>query len=145
MARTFEMSRGRHVANWMMKRLLGLGVPVGNNFLLTIPGRKTGTPHSTPVTLLERDNQRYLVAPYGEVEWVENARAARQVTLSRGREYEIIGVTELKPDEAAPVLKQYVCEVPIVRPYFDSAPDSTLAHFEAEAPRKPVFRLGGKS
>lgn len=142
MAQTFEMTGTKRAANWMMKRLLGLGVPVRNTYLLTVPGRKSGKPHTIPVTILERNGQRYLVAPYGEVEWVHNVRAAQKVTLSRGREYEVIGVTELGPNEAAPILKQYVYEVPIVRPFFDSAPDSSLAHFEAEASMKPVFRLG---
>lgn len=114
---------------------------MGNTYLLTVPGRKSGKPHSTPVTLVERGGQRYLVAPYGEVGWVRNARAVGSVTLSRGRARERIDITELAPAEAAPVLKQYAEEVPIVRPYFDADKDSSLAHFEAEAPRKPVFRL----
>lgn len=141
MARTFKMEPWRRVANWSVARLLGLGVPMGNNYLLTVPGRKSGKSHNTPVTLVERDGQRYLIAPYGEVGWVRNARAAGAVTLSRGRTRERIDITELAPQEAAPVLKQYVEEVPIVRPYFDADKDSSLAHFEAEAPRKPVFRL----
>jgi hypothetical protein len=67
MAWTFEMSLWRRVANWLITRLLGLGVPMGSNYLLTVPGRKTGKPQTTPVTLVERDEARYLVAPYGQV------------------------------------------------------------------------------
>lgn len=141
MARTFEMAPWRRFANWSVARMLRLGTPMGNNYLLTVPGRKTGTPHSTPVTLVERDGERYLVAPYGIVDWVHNARAAGKVTLSRGRVQEHVDITELEPAEAAPILKQYVHEVPIVRPYFDADKDSSLEHFEAEAPRKAVFRL----
>jgi deazaflavin-dependent oxidoreductase (nitroreductase family) len=141
MARTFEIATWRRMANWSVARLLRLGVPMGNNYLLTVPGRKTGIPHSTPVTLVERDGERYLVAPYGIVDWVHNARAAGKVTLSRGRVQEHVDITELAPADAAPILKQYVNEVPIVRPYFDADKDSSLKHFEAEAPRKAVFHL----
>ncbi len=141
MAKTFEMATWRRCANWSIARLLRLGLPMGNNYLLTVPGRKTGTPHTTPVTLVERNGDRFLVAPYGVVDWVHNARAAGQVTLSRGRVQEHIDIEELSPRQAAPVLRQYVHEVPIVRPYFDAAPDSELAMFEADAARKAVFRL----
>lgn len=141
MARAFEIAPWRQFANWSVARLLRLGVPMGNNYLLTVPGRKTGKLHSTPITLVERDGERYLVAPYGIVDWVHNARTAGKVTLSRGRVQEHVDITELEPADAAPILKQYVHEVPIVRPYFDADKDSSLAHFEAEAPRKAVFRL----
>jgi hypothetical protein len=40
------------------------------------------------------------------------------------------------------VLRQYVKEVPITRPYFDVRVDSPLEAFAAEAPRHPVFLLG---
>jgi deazaflavin-dependent oxidoreductase (nitroreductase family) len=142
MARTFQMSTWRRAANWLIARLLRLGLPLGNSCLLTVPGRKTGKSHTIPVNLVKQDDQRYLVAPYGEVDWVWNARAAGEVTLSRGRVRERISVTELSPAEAAPILKQYINEVPIVRPYFDASKESSLAHFEADAPRKAVFRLG---
>jgi hypothetical protein len=81
------------------------------------------------------------VAPYGDVGWVRNARAAGQVTLSRGGRSETLPIRELPPAEAAPVLQRYVTRVPITRPYFDVRLDSPLAAFVQEAPRHPVFRL----
>ena len=74
-----------------------------------------------------------------------NARAAGQVTLSRGRHTETVAIAELGPEEAAPVLKQYVTEVPITRPFFDAKPDSPLGAFVAEAHRHPVFSIHGAS
>jgi hypothetical protein len=94
------------------------------------------------VTLVEEGDSRWLVAPYGDVAWVRNARAAGQVTLSRGRRSETLPIRELSPAEAAPVLQRYITRVPITRPYFDARPDSPLAAFIAEAPRHPVFHLG---
>jgi hypothetical protein len=73
---------------------------------------------------------------------VRNARAAGQLTLSRGARSETLSIRELTAAEAAPVLQRYVTRVPITRPYFDARPDSPLAAFEAEAPRHPVFVLG---
>ena len=107
--------------------------------MLGVPYRRP--PRSTPVTLVEEDGQRWLVAPYGPVGWVHNARAAGQVQLSRGRRSETVRVKELAPEAAAPILKAYVERVPITRPYFDVPPDATLAAFAAEAPKHPVFQV----
>jgi deazaflavin-dependent oxidoreductase (nitroreductase family) len=108
--------------------------------LLTVRGRKTGRAYSTPVRLIE-DGERWLVAPYGDVGWVRNARAAGEVELSRAGRSKTSRVEEVSGAEAAPVLKQYLKQVPVVRPYFDLAPDSPLEEFAAEASRHAVFRL----
>jgi hypothetical protein len=92
---------------------------------------------------VEEGTNRCLVAPYGELAWIRNASAASQVTLSRGRRSETVAMVELGPAEAAPVLKQYVTEVPITRPFFDAIPDALLEAFVAEAHRHPVFRILG--
>jgi hypothetical protein len=75
--------------------------------------------------------------------WVRNARTAGRVTLSRGRHTESVAIAERGPDEAAPVLKQDVTEIPITRPFFDAEPDAPLEAFVAEAHRHPVFRIHG--
>ncbi|HSL48591.1 MAG TPA: nitroreductase family deazaflavin-dependent oxidoreductase [Candidatus Deferrimicrobiaceae bacterium] len=142
MATTYRLSPSRRAANRLVRLLLKLGLMPGPTYLLTVPGRRTGRPLSTPVTLVEEGDSRWLVAPYGEVAWVRNARAAGQVTLSRGRRSETLPIRELSPAEAAPVLQRYITRVPITRPYFDARPDSPLAAFIAEAPRHPVFHLG---
>ncbi|HZS88643.1 MAG TPA: hypothetical protein VFE42_14310 [Chloroflexota bacterium] len=82
-------------------------------------------------------------APFGAVNWVRNARAAGQVTLTRGRHSECVKIAELGPDESAPILKEYVQCNGIVRPYFDVTPDAPLTAFAAEALRHPVFRVVG--
>ena len=104
-------------------------------------GRRTGTLHSTPVTLVERDGRRWLVAPYGAVDWVQNARAAGSVTLSRGRRSEDVQFDEVGGDEAAGVLRSYVRKVRVVRSYFAAPPNGALALFAAEVALHPVFRL----
>ena len=142
MAATYRLSPGRRAANRLVRLLLKLGLMPGPTYLLTVPGRRTGRPLSTPVTLVEEGDVRWLVAPYGDVAWVRNARAAGQVTLSRGRHAETVPIREPSAADAAPVLQRYVTRVPITRPYFDATPDSPLAAFEAEAPRHPVFALG---
>lgn len=143
MARTYRLSWWRKLANLLIGALLRLGVPLGSTYLLTVPGRRSRRPHTTPVTLVEDAGQRWLVAPYGTVSWVRNARAAGAVTLGRGRHSETVRVAEVGPGEAAPILKLYVSRVPITQPFFDAGPDAPLEAFVAEAARHPVFRIVG--
>jgi hypothetical protein len=91
--------------------------------------------YSTPVTLVEAGGQRRLIAAYGEVARVRNARAAGRETLSHGRHVETAALMELGPDETAPVLKQYFTGAPITRPFFDVTPASPLEAFIAKARR----------
>jgi deazaflavin-dependent oxidoreductase (nitroreductase family) len=109
--------------------------------VLTVAGRKTGAPRSTPVQLLVVNGERWLVAPYGVGDWVKNARAAGAVELTRARRTERVQVEEVGPEEAAPVLREYLRRTPIVKPYFDARKDSPLEAFAAEAARHPVFRI----
>ena len=72
----------------VLNRLVGLwvrlGLPPWKYHLLTVPGQRSGRVRFTPVSVMRIDGQRWLVAPYGARGWVQNARAAGQVTLSRG-------------------------------------------------------------
>ncbi len=141
MAKTLQINFADRIGDALITTLLRAGVKIGKTSLLTVRGRKSGQPHTVPVTLVEQDGERWLVAPYGVVQWVRNIRAAGTATLTRGRHSEVISVTELEAREAAPVLKQYLLQVRVVRPYFDVAKDAPLSDFEREAPCHPVFKI----
>ena len=141
MAATFEQTRLRRLGNSLIGSLARLGLAGRRTHVLTVPGRKTGRARSTPVQLLFLDAERWLVAPYGEGDWVKNARAAGAVELTRARKTERVRVDEVGREEAAPVLREYLRHTPIVKPYFDATTDSPLEAFAAEATRHPVFRV----
>ena len=141
MARTYRLGFWRRVINRLIRGLLRLGVPVPDTYLLSVRGRKSGRMYSTPVTLVEDNGARWLVAPYGDVSWVKNARASGEVTLRRGRRTETVKLVELAPEEAAPILKRYLIRIPVVRPFFDVTPHSNDQDFVGEASRHPVFRI----
>jgi deazaflavin-dependent oxidoreductase (nitroreductase family) len=142
MAARYRVTRSVRLVNWLMGVLLRLGVKPATTYLLTVRGRRSGRQRTTPVTLVEEGTRRWLVAPYGPVGWVRNARAAGQVTLTRGGRSETRRIAQVvDPAEAAPVLKMYAERVSITRRYFNAAHDAPVHAFVAEATNHPVFRI----
>ena len=83
----------------ILKFLLAAGMPMGPNGLVTIRGRKSGLPRTTALAIIEVGGRRWVWAPWGEVQWVRNLRAAGRATLSvKGRKEEV-SATELDPTE----------------------------------------------
>lgn len=141
MAVKYRHNTLRKVVDQVIIWMLRAGMAPEGYYLLTVKGRKSGLPRSRPVALVEVGEEKWLVAPYGEVNWVHNARAAGVVTLSSGRESATYRLEELPLAERAPILKEYITRYAITRPYFDALPESDLAEFEGEAQDRPVFKL----
>ncbi|MGH7919605.1 MAG: nitroreductase family deazaflavin-dependent oxidoreductase [Candidatus Dormibacteraceae bacterium] len=87
--------------NGVVTRLARLGVPLGPNALLTVRGRKSGLPRTTPVAIIEVSGRRWIQSPFGHVDWTRNLRAAGEATLARGRRQEPVSAVALSEDEAA--------------------------------------------
>ena len=127
--------------------LLRIGVPVSrveSPVVLTVPGRKTGKPRSTPVTPMDVDGNRYVVNSYPGSDWVDNVRAASVVTLAQGRRSERVRMVELSPDDARPVLRAFPAAVPTGVELMKRAgllTEGTPDEVEALAGRCPVFRI----
>lgn len=91
----------RHVRLFgrFLELLLKAGVPLGYNRLVTIRGRKSGLPRTTAIAVLEVSGRRWVWAPWGDVQWVRNLRAAGRATIAvHGRDEEVRS-TELDPTE----------------------------------------------
>lgn len=115
---------------------------IPHTYLLTTTGRTSGEPRSNPVTVVEVGGSRWLVAPYGPVNWVRNARAAGEVRISRRGSSGTFAVREVDdPDEAAPVLRRYVEVASATREYFAARMGDPLPTFAVEAAAHPVFEL----
>jgi deazaflavin-dependent oxidoreductase (nitroreductase family) len=139
--RPYRKSPWRRALNALVRPLARLGLTGPRTHLLTVVGRSTGRPWSTPVSIVRDGGERWLVAPYGERNWVKNARAAGWVELRRGRRRERLVVEELSPTDAAPVLRRYYQLARVTRPFFEVTLASTDEEWLAEAPSHPVFRL----
>lgn len=141
MAKQYQVTGMRRVINRAASTLARLGR--GPSWELTVTGRRSGEPQTVPVTPVELNGSRYLVAPYGAVGWVHNIRAAGEATLRRGGSTDRITVTEVDAEEAGPVLAAYHHALErVVGAYFDVPKDPTVEDFVAAAADHPVFRTG---
>jgi deazaflavin-dependent oxidoreductase (nitroreductase family) len=83
----------------ILKSMIAAGVPLGFNRLVTIRGRKSGLPRTAPLAVLQIEGQRWVWAPWGDVQWVRNLRAAGRATIDERHQKEEVRAVELDPTE----------------------------------------------
>ncbi|OBK14791.1 nitroreductase family deazaflavin-dependent oxidoreductase [Mycobacterium asiaticum] len=133
-------------ANKLFIQMSRLGLKFGGEspVVLTVPGRKSGKPRSTPITPMNFEGERYVVGGFPGADWVRNVRAAGEVTLRRGRTAEAVRMVELSPEDAKPVLRAFPDEVPTGVSFMKRAgliTEGRPEEFEALAGRCAVFRF----
>jgi hypothetical protein len=139
--KAFHRNFSRRLIDGLSTAGIKRGIGPSQRYLLTVVGRKTHTPHTTPVSVVTDGATKYLVAPYGEVGWVRNARSAGMVALARAGRTEEFSLVQLAAAQAGPVLKRYLQLEPIMRPYFHVSAGAPAEAFEAEVTAHPVFKL----
>jgi deazaflavin-dependent oxidoreductase (nitroreductase family) len=108
MTQTLHPPRGINLFNAIAKPLLAAGMPMGFNGLLTVRGRKSGVPRTTPLAIVAVDGRRWVWSPWGEVHWVRNLRAAGRATVEVRRKTEEVTATELSPAERVAFFRDVV-------------------------------------
>jgi deazaflavin-dependent oxidoreductase (nitroreductase family) len=132
-------------ANRAVRGASRLGLPLGTIRVLTVPGRRSGKPRSTPVSPLIVDGHRYVVAGLPDSDWARNARAADRAELSAGRQREAVTLIEVvDPALREQVMRAFPREVPggvpmFVRIGLVQGPDPD--EFAAAASQVAVFEI----
>lgn len=127
--------------------VMRLGIPISGKespVVLTVPGRKSGKPRSTPITPMNVDGRRYVVEGFPGADWAANVRAAGEATLTQGRRSERVRMVEMSAEEARPLLRAFPTEVPTGVSFMQKAglvKDGRPEEFEALAGRCAVFRF----
>jgi deazaflavin-dependent oxidoreductase (nitroreductase family) len=130
--------------NKAVMAMQNLGIVTGPVRVLTVAGRKSGEPRSTPATPFTFHGSLYVVGGYPRADWVLNARAAGAGTVTRGRKSDRVTFVELSAEEARPVLRAFPDKVPRGVGFFKRAglvQHGTADEFEALAGQSAVFRL----
>lgn len=111
-------------AKRLVVALQRVGFTVGALHLLSVPDRRGGKMHGTPVSTLTVDGRRYVVGLV-DAGWIDHARDGGWAFLGRGRVEERVALHELPPAEHGPILRRSP------RPVASAA----------SAPRWSVFRI----
>ena len=125
--------------------LLAAGLPLGFNGLLTVRGRKSGQPRTTPLAIIAVAGRRHVWSPWGDVQWVRNLRAAGQATITVRGQKEEVRVTELDAVERVAFFRDVVGPVARRIPFgmsFIRIVDGVDLNDPLEAAEgRPVFEL----
>ena len=132
----------------VMNSLLGLVIKLGfspsGGQLLTVRGRKTGKPMTTPVNPMTFEGAEYLVAPRGDTHWTKNMRISGTGVLRLGRKKRPIKlVEELTNEQKPPVLLAYLERWGgVTKEHFGIPwPNPSEADIERVCARTPMFRI----
>lgn len=130
--------------NKIFMTVMRLGLMKEGPMVLTVPGRTSGKPRSTPITPFAVEGRRYVVGGFPGADWVRNARAAEAATLTQGRRSEEVRMVELPAEEARPLLRAFPTLVPTGVSFMKNAglvTEGRPDEFEALAGRCAVFRF----
>jgi deazaflavin-dependent oxidoreductase (nitroreductase family) len=132
--------------NPLARRMLGVGMPMGPNALITITGRKSGLSRTTPVSVIEIGGRRWVIGTFGETNWVRNLRAAGEATITAGKRQECVKAIELSRPEGVAffrdVLGPYVRGVPLGKSILGLlGAGDILDDPVGSAERRPVFEV----
>lgn len=129
----------------VLRFLLAAGIPLGFNRLVTIRGRKSGRPRITPLAVIEVSGRRWVWAPWGDVQWVHNLRAAGRATITFRGGTEDVAATELAPTQRVAFFRDTLGPLARGIPFgywFIRLVDGVdLDHPVEAAERCPVFEL----
>lgn len=106
---------------------------------LTVEGRTSGRPRTTPVSTIEYEGRQYLVAAFGDTDWSRNLRTAGSGELHQQGRTRRITTSEVPVAERPPILAAY-------RTAYDKMPNvaSTFRALPDPADH-PVFRIDTSS
>ncbi|MFI9536061.1 nitroreductase family deazaflavin-dependent oxidoreductase [Nocardia fusca] len=134
-----------NAVNFVIIALQRVGIAFGPMHLLTVAGRRTGRLRTFAIAVVVVAGQRYIVQAFPKAAWVANARAAEQVTLTRGRRSTQARLVELPVESRRPVLRRLVEQSPasVGKRYADNglSPSPAPDDVAASAERIAVFRV----
>ena len=119
-----------------------VGLPPQSWVALQVNDRVSGRLRQDAVVIPTVAGQRYVVSMFGPIsDWVYNVEAARgEATVSHGRTQRV-RLVPVRPEERAPILREYVRVASSGRKHFPLPVGAPLADFAAIADRYPVYRI----
>jgi deazaflavin-dependent oxidoreductase (nitroreductase family) len=144
-----EPKRLDRAFNAAVRWLTDRGVNLAGAQTLTVTGRTSGSPQSTPVNPIRVGDGEFLVSPRGNTQWARNVRLDPSAQLRRGRRTRAVRLRELTDHELkatviADYLRRWGWEVGRFLPA-GLTPKSDAATIREYADALPVFAVGSTS
>lgn len=131
--------------NAIVIALQKIGIVFGPLQILTVTGRKSGEPRTTPIAVQQIDGSKYVWQAYPRAAWVANVRAADTVTLTRGRHSRAAKFIEIPLSERGPILLKLAQQMAKTHRnrlvVTGLAPDNSPEAIAAAAEHIAVFRI----
>lgn len=122
--------------------VVGLGLTPGILISLQTVDRRSGRLSSTVLVVVRYHGERYLVSMLGNgSRWVQNVRAAGGKAFIKRCQRQQVSLTELPPQERAPILKAWCQVATSGRQHLPVSHRAPISEFEAIASDYPVFRI----
>jgi len=130
------------IFNAVMLAAQRVGISVAGSRTLTVVGRKSGQPRTTPVNPLVVAGFTYIVAPRGTTHWVRNLREAGEGDLTIGRKSAHFTAVEVPDHEKLPILRSYLVKWAWeVGMFFDLPKNPSDDAIKGIAHLHPIFRI----
>ena len=127
------------------------GLAPADVITLEVPGRRSGVIRQTTMLRAGYDGGHYLVSLAGKSDWVRNVRAAGGRVVIAGRHRRAATLTEVGPQQRAPVIRAYLLRwgrrpgsaavAREARAYFGVGASASLADIQSVVEHYPVFRI----
>jgi hypothetical protein len=131
--------------NALFRLLSRCGVRLGVINILTVTGRSSGQPRSTPVSPVTVAGRRFVLAPLPQTSWARNARVDPVATLARGRKRAAITLVEVQD---ATLVREVMTAFPTQVPHgvrlfiaLGLVTSGSPAEFAAAAPAVTAFEI----
>ena len=126
----------------MHATIFGAGLSPRRWVVLEVAGRRSGQTRRFPLAMADYHGERYVVSRLGErSNWVRNVRAAEGIVTIRHGRRRRCRLVEIPVQDRAPIIKQYLTQVPFGRWHVPVDRTAAVWAFEAIADRYPVFRV----
>jgi len=140
--RNWRPTRLAKIWNRAFAWVTGMGLMPQILVTLQVKSRTSERLYSTVLAVGNYQGQGYLVSMLGnDSNWVQDVRAARGQASIKGGRSRPVRLTEVPPEERAPILRAWCQVATSGRKHFPIPYDAPVSTFQAIAVDYPVFRI----
>ena len=136
------MNIRRYILSIILSPWIKLNLPPKRMYLLSVSKRHTGTLQQIPLSVVSFNKKQYLVGLESTRQWVRNVRAAKNITLQRGRHKFFFRPAEIDNRATAiTILRIYLIQEPYTQKFLNFTRTSDDNAIARQWRSHPIFEL----